>query len=255
MGYISYEAGLETIDVPARPGATESQSNIPDVNFVFVQRSIVFDHAASQIYVQSLVEDDRDWVISTARQIAQLVQHPQDVDSQEEDTALNETLACARIMKPSEAEYRAKVLACQQYLSSGDSYELCLTDETTITFPGPVNAWSLYKRLRRRNPAPFGAFLRLSDALVVGSSPERFLHWDRAGRCEFRPIKGTVKKSDTMTRKAAHAILNSSKERVENLMIVDLIRHDLCGVVGRKTAQCPSSWWSRNTRPFTSLSR
>jgi para-aminobenzoate synthetase len=36
MGYISYEAGLETIDVPAWPGATESQSNIPDVNFAFV---------------------------------------------------------------------------------------------------------------------------------------------------------------------------------------------------------------------------
>ncbi|KAL2826375.1 hypothetical protein BJY01DRAFT_255999 [Aspergillus pseudoustus] len=138
MGYISYEAGLETIDVPAWPGATESQSNNPDVNFAFVQRSIVFDHAAFQIYVQSLVEDDQDWVIYTARQIAQLVQHFQEVDSQEEDTALNETLACARIMKPSEAEYHPKVLACQQYLSSGDSYELCLTDETTITFLGDI---------------------------------------------------------------------------------------------------------------------
>lgn len=55
------------------------------------------------------------------------------------------------------------------------------------------------------------------------SSPERFLSWDRTGHCQFRPIKGTVKKSD-FTRKEAYEILESSKEQAENLMIVDLIR-------------------------------
>lgn len=55
------------------------------------------------------------------------------------------------------------------------------------------------------------------------SSPERFLSWDRTGHCQFRPIKGTVKKSD-FTRKEAYEILGSSKEQAENLMIVDLIR-------------------------------
>lgn len=55
------------------------------------------------------------------------------------------------------------------------------------------------------------------------SSPERFLSWDRTGHCQFRPIKGTVKKSD-YTRKEAYKILESSKEQAENLMIVDLIR-------------------------------
>jgi para-aminobenzoate synthetase len=95
-----------------------------------------------------------------------------------------------------------------------------------------MDPWALYKRLRRMNPAPFGVFLRLSDAVIVGSSPERFLSWDRSGHCQLRPIKGTVKKSATMTREKAHKILNSSKEQAENLMIVDLIRHDLSGIVG-----------------------
>jgi para-aminobenzoate synthetase len=67
---------------------------------------------------------------------------------------------------------------------------------------------------------------------VIGSSPERFLQWDRRGHLQFRPIKGTVKKGPGVNQTDAHAILNSSKERAENLMIVDLIGHDLGGVVG-----------------------
>jgi para-aminobenzoate synthetase len=63
----------------------------------------------------------------------------------------------------------------------------------------------------------------LSKLTTISSSPERFLSWDRTGHCQFRPIKGTVKKSDH-TRKEAYEILGSSKEQAENLMIVDLIR-------------------------------
>ncbi|KAL9118797.1 MAG: hypothetical protein Q9187_004648 [Circinaria calcarea] len=58
--------------------------------------------------------------------------------------------------------------------------------------------------------------------------------------CQFRPIKGTVRKQQIMSSNATHtvtlaeaiALLSTTKERAENLMIVDLIRHDLHGVVG-----------------------
>lgn len=96
----------------------------------------------------------------------------------------------------------------------------------------------MYLRLRLANPAPFSAYLDLSGAdstqniKVVGSSPERFLSWSREGACQFRPIKGTVKKTPTMTRAMAEAQLKTPKEQAENLMIVDLIRHDLSGVHG-----------------------
>jgi para-aminobenzoate synthetase len=96
----------------------------------------------------------------------------------------------------------------------------------------------MYLRLRSANPAPFSAYLDLSGAdpaqtiKVVGSSPERFLSWSREGDCQFRPIKGTVKKTPTTTRAMAEAQLKTPKEQAENLMIVDLIRHDLSGVHG-----------------------
>ncbi|KAF4120919.1 para-aminobenzoate synthetase [Geosmithia morbida] len=206
MGYLSYEVGLETIGVEPHPAS------------------------------DSLFSDDESWVDETGRLVSEL--RPEDdvradTEALLDEALLDEALARADTTRPAEDAYRDKVLQCQGYLSSGDSYELCLTDETTMEVPrDSLDGWALYRRLRQNNPAPFGAFIRLSGTTVVGSSPEKFLSWTRTGHCQFRPIKGTVKKSAEMTRERAHAILSSSKERAENLMIVDLIRHDLSGVVG-----------------------
>lgn len=264
MGYISYEAGLETIDVD--PHASCATGGVPDINFAFIHRSVVLNHEQSTIHVQSLLPEDHAWIAKT-RGIVETLRNQQ-LSAKEpraglngkrhkteelssavraglkESAALSDALLKADIRRPKETEYRNKVLRCQDSLASGDSYELCLTDETEIRIPRDdagkgVNEWALYKRLRQNNPAPFGAYLNLSGVTVVGSSPERFLRWTREGRCQFRPIKGTVKKGPDVTREQAHAILGSSKERAENLMIVDLIRHDLSGVVGPESTWVP----------------
>ncbi|CAI6340029.1 unnamed protein product [Periconia digitata] len=233
MGYISYEAGLETIDVT--PHAYSE--TIPDINFAFMHRSIVIDHKTSCVYIQSLLPEDWTWITDTGRILddlsnrTELAAKDMSLASARDNEILDRSLRTAQIHRPSEPTYRDKVLRCQEYLATGDSYELCLTDSTAIHSPG-IDDWTLYKRLRLNNKAPFGAFLRLSGVSIVGSSPERFLSWSRTGACQFRPIKGTVKKSASVTREKAHEILRSSKERAENLMIVDLIRHDLSGVIG-----------------------
>lgn len=245
MGYISYEAGLETIDVPLHESAAH-HTGVPDVNFAFIHRSIVIDHETSEVYVQSLLPDDWAWILQVGRvigdhtsrsQIHPVSKTPDDHNTGEEKE-LNSLLAQAEVNRPVEAVYRDSVLQCKDSLAVGDSYELCLTSETTIKVP-KVDPWSLYKKLRNNNPAPYGAFLRLPGMVVVGTSPERFLGWSRNGHCQFRPIKGTVKKGPGVTREMAEEILNSSKERAENLMIVDLIRHDLSGVVGARNVSVP----------------
>jgi para-aminobenzoate synthetase len=236
MGYISYEAGLETINVALHESSATNDT--PDINFAFIHRSIVLDHETGRAYVQSLFPDDWDWITEAGSKLESLMSDHDLREASTHKSGLEKYLGLSQISTPQERHYRSKVLKCQESLAEGNSYELCLTDETIITVPTPdgkgLDPWSLYKNLRRKNPAPFGAFLRLSNTTVVGTSPERFLKWERNGHCEFRPIKGTVKKSPDMTSERAHSILNSSKERAENLMIVDLIRHDLSGVVGAK---------------------
>lgn len=245
MGYVSYEAGLGTIRVDLDPSCA---SGNPDINFAFVHRSIVIDHETEQIYIQSLLPGDWLWILDVGRTVDAAMSRiacgqPKLSTPSSASTghSVREMLANAQLTRPTAEAYKAKVLQCQDALARGDSYELCLTDESEIRVPATdgLDPWLLYKQLRRNNPAPFGAYLRLSGATIVGSSPERFLRWTRRGRCQFRPIKGTVKKGPGVTSEMAHAILGSSKERAENLMIVDLIRHDLAGVIGAENTWVP----------------
>ena len=231
VGFIAYEAGLESIDVkPA--GLTKDR---PDMWFVFIQRSIVLDHTTGLVYLQSVRDDDLIWLCSAEQRLRRLTQ----VQSPVSINLENGHAAGHVVFSPGQNEYCRKVETCQDHLRAGSSYELCLTDTTLIR--SKSDPWSLYSRLRHFNPAPFGAYFSLTATSpdhvssthklnFVSSSPERFLSWSRGGRCQFRPIKGTVKKGPGVTREDAERILGSPKEQAENLMIVDLIRHDLNGV-------------------------
>lgn len=225
VGFASYEAGLETIDV--QPSTVDSKR--PDVWFTMVERSIIIDHTDKLAYVQSIRCDDAAWLcevtnrLTTGAKIATELRAPTFEQSPPNI-----------ISGPPPRGYVQKVEACQSHLRAGSSYELCLTDQTLVR--NSAEPWQLYQKLRQTNPAPFGAYLRLegqdNGVSIISSSPERFLSWSRDGRCQFRPIKGTVKKGPDVTREKAEAMLASEKEHAENLMIVDLIRHDLSGVGG-----------------------
>lgn len=245
MGYITYEACLETIDIP-----TLQQSKTPDLSFVFVERSIVFDHRRQKIHVQSINPNDWEWVCRTFSCL-------QSFRSVGQKSAFS-TPFPTRVSLPNEEVYKSKIRDCQSSLRQGHSYELCLTTQCTVQTPKSLSPWSLYLRLRQHNSAPFAAYLRLGPLTLLSSSPERFLCWSRpavveshkiskhaavrnhqkTSTCQFRPIKGTVNRTpkdptaQAVTLAQATAILSTDKERAENLMIVDLIRHDLHGVVG-----------------------
>ncbi|WP_152366124.1 chorismate-binding protein [Microlunatus speluncae] len=131
------------------------------------------------------------------------------------------------ITEPGPDWYRSAYRRVQEHLHSGDSYEVNLTFRRRIGFRG--DHAELYRRLRRINPAPHAAFLRLPSATVLSSSPERFLRIDDHGRVQARPIKGTAPRHDDPARDAAAAtgLRTETKTRAENLMIADLLRHDL----------------------------
>ncbi len=127
----------------------------------------------------------------------------------------------------------------QAYIREGDCYQVNLAQCFTAQAQG--DAWSLYLRLRRHNPAPFAAFFNTPQGSVLSSSPERFLAL-RQGHIETRPIKGTRPRClESSARDAAMAqeLLSSAKDRAENVMIVDLLRNDLSKVCELGSVQVP----------------
>ena len=126
--------------------------------------------------------------------------------------------------------YLDLVARCQAAIRDGEAYQLCLT--TTVTVDGPTDALATYARLRRSSPAPHAWFVRVGGTALLCASPERALSVDAGGTVTSSPIKGTRPRHADPERDAAAArdLLDSEKERAENLMIVDLVRNDLSRV-------------------------
>lgn len=225
VGYFSYELGVSSLLIPLRA----DRKRRADVNLAFAERSIVLDTHTGRIYVQSLLaHDDANWLDATVRRLRQQANLPPTPSATPPPPRPEST----KVTKPASDHYMDLVRAAQAHLAAGDSYELCLTARTHVALPAPASSpWTLYTRLRARNAAPYAAFLRLQGVTLLSSSPERFLSYSRTGHVQLRPIKGTVRKSPTTTFESASAILNTPKERAENLMIVDLIRHDLARIL------------------------
>ncbi|CCG84291.1 protein of unknown function [Taphrina deformans PYCC 5710] len=222
-GYLSYESGFEPLGV----APLESAVSEDDINMVFVERSIVLDHKQNKCYVQSIKAvidqvnvSDITWVESMVGSLSTLNGKQSKPSRDRYDTSL------VAVDLPEKEVYLENVKRAQQYLAEGQSYELCLTAPTKVTCENR-SPWELYQILRSRNPSPFAGYIRLHGMHLLSSSPERFLSWDRNGCCQLRPIKGTVRKQNRVTRSIATEILRDPKEVAENLMIVDLIRHDL----------------------------
>ncbi|KAL8718545.1 MAG: hypothetical protein Q9225_004335 [Loekoesia sp. 1 TL-2023] len=252
MGYVSYEACLETIGID-----TSTPEDRPDLCFAFIERSILVDHKRHLLHVQGLQYDEAD--CSTSKWIDDTISVLKDFSENKLGTLSSQDLSfskgTSRKVVPEESSYRSRIIRCQEQIRAGESYELCLTDRTHITTESKTSAWSMYTRLRRLNPAPFSAFIQLGHLTLLSTSPERFMKWSRfkkaeaaeacgsetdeqLSKCQFRPMKGTVRKKQEMldgsvhhvSREEATAILAAPKEQAENLMILDLIRHDLHGI-------------------------
>ena len=126
----------------------------------------------------------------------------------------------------SHKEYKEAIAKIKAYIRAGDCYQANYAQHFSATYSG--DSWAAYLQLRRALPSPFSAYLSWDDKAILSLSPERFIKI--SGRqVEAKPIKGTIARGISVEEDQEQAIrlMNSSKDRAENLMIVDLLRNDL----------------------------
>jgi para-aminobenzoate synthetase component I len=125
--------------------------------------------------------------------------------------------------------YLARHECLRAYIAAGDVYQANFTLRFSAPRPPAATLPALHMALRGLSPAPFAACIDAGACGLVSASPERFIRLHADGQVETRPIKGTAARhADPATDEAAAAALAASpKERAENLMITDLLRHDL----------------------------
>jgi para-aminobenzoate synthetase len=220
VGYLGHEARHEC-GHPVR-----HRSPTPDAVWVAVDRFVAVDHREAVTHLVALVPDGTPtpptWLDATAATLAGLRPLPEPPPAPAVDPG-----AVAAALVADRDRYLADIRRCVDHLSDGDSYEICLTTHAEVA--AAVDGFTVHRRLRRANPAPYGAYARLGGVEIACASPERFLRVTADSTVETRPIKGTAPRGATLAEDdaLATALASDPKTRAENLMIVDLLRNDL----------------------------
>jgi para-aminobenzoate synthetase component 1 len=219
VGYFSYDLGRHFETLPAK---AKQDIGIADMAIGIYTQAIVFNRHSKQYYL--VCPDDKRTSIEQAF-AQQLNEHL----SKKNQNQLAFKLSSAWQANISKKEYAQKFARVHRYLLSGDCYQINLSQRFTATYQG--DEFSAYTALREKNKAPFSAFIRLENCAILSISPERFLQL-KQGKVQSKPIKGTRPRSPNASIDAANAseLLNSEKDKAENLMIVDLLRNDISKV-------------------------
>ena len=236
VGYFGYES---MSDPTGRHAAAHA---MPDAAWMKVDRFIAFDHAEHVTWVvcldtQRVCEVNREWMRRMRQQLAARPSVPQPAP---EATRPPANGLGALAWRTSLAAYRDRILDAQAEILQGETYEVCLTNQ--LEGEGVIEPLGVYRLLRRHNPAPYAAFLKLADQAVLCASPELFLRIGEDLSVESRPIKGTAARCATAEedRATAEELAKDEKTRAENLMIVDLLRNDLNRVCDVDSVHVPS---------------
>jgi para-aminobenzoate synthetase component 1 len=243
VGYFGYELAREFETLPVTP---DVGLDVPEKMVGIHDIIIAFD-----------VFDRRMWLISTG--------HPETTKDRREQRAADRLAMVRkylRLARPFDdipavphapdikpwtsnfdrKSYEAAVQKVVDYIHAGDIFQANLSQCFEAEYaPDAIPArFDLYRRLAAQSPAPFGAYLNFGDVAILSNSPERFLQVKNA-KVLTQPIKGTRPRGKMPVEDAglAQELLNSEKDRAENVMIVDLLRNDLSRVCKPHSVETP----------------
>jgi para-aminobenzoate synthetase component 1 len=238
VGYLGYELAGRIEDLVF---GGDDDLGLPDLYVLFVDRLVSFDCAEDRFSVHALgFGGDAAAAGERAEQAADELLHrlSAPASSRGESGARAVRSPRAPFAFFDAGTYAKAVDAAKEEIAAGNAYQVCLTHRMERDHAGC--SWSLYRRLREENPAPFASYVELPEVAIASSSPERFLRLSPDRSVESRPIKGTRPRAEGDADRASRARLaDSAKDRAENLMIVDLVRNDLGRVCETGSVEVP----------------
>ncbi len=252
FGYWGYD--LKNFVEPRLPRRALNDLELPECHVGFYDSLVVFDHHLGTTWILA-TGLDRDGSRSPARAREQSdfwlehladqksnscapadSEHVPGSDSAELGAFHSNPLLGSLVEDPEQtsavfsnttrADFLARVARAQDYIHSGDIYQVNLSQRLSAPFPG--SGWRLFQALSDVSPAPFSAYLDAGEFQLASSSPELFLRLS-GSQIQTRPIKGTRPRSADPTRDAqlSYQLQTSEKEMAELVMITDLLRNDL----------------------------
>ncbi len=229
VGYLSYDL---CHFIERLPTTAIDDLQLPESYFGFYDTVVVLDNLENKTYIASTGFPELAGSKRLKRARLRLEEMKNRLSSplpnDPEANSANASKTTEAILKSNFTPegYMEAVNRVREYIAAGDVFQVNISQrfETELT----VTPYELYRRLRQLNPAPFASYLNFDGITIVSASPERFLRVD-GDWVETRPIKGTMPRGKDAIEDAvlAQELLDSIKDRAENVMIVDLERNDL----------------------------
>jgi para-aminobenzoate synthetase component 1 len=230
VGYLSYDL---CHFIERLPTTAVDDLELPESYFGLYDTILAFDNLENRVYIASTGFPELDEKQRLKRAKLRLKEMKNRLSSPSSSNIPG--IASESVRKAAEAVLRSNftpegymeaVNRVREYIAAGDVFQVNISQrfETELT----ISPYELYRRLRQINPAPFASYLNFDGVTIVSASPERFLRVD-GDWVETRPIKGTKPRGKNSAEDSmlAQELLNSIKDRAENVMIVDLERNDL----------------------------
>ena len=217
IGYFGYDLGRQ---VEAVSSTNDSATQLPDMHLGLYLWSLVIDHELRKttLYFHPTCE----------QKLIKLIRSRLANASAHQTQAFKLTKCFASTVN--KQRYQQHIGQIKDYIAEGDCYQVNYAQHLSAPYSGDL--WQAYLDLRKANPAPYSAFWQWDNQAILSLSPERFIQTKSDHgeiKAQTKPIKGTVLRGKTVEEDQENAIrlLNSDKDRAENLMIVDLLRNDL----------------------------
>jgi anthranilate synthase component 1 len=228
FGFLGYDMVRQMEELPA---PNPDPIGLPEAILMRPTLVVVFDSVKDQITVITPVRPEKGVTAQAAltraterlSAVVDALDKPLDKSATEFDAG---PLMVEPTSNTTPAEYKDMVLRAKEYIAAGDIFQVVLSQRFEAPFTLPP--FSLYRALRRVNPAPYLYFLNYGDFAVAGSSPEILVE-ARGGKVTVRPIAGTRPRGATPHEDLAleQELLADPKERAEHLMLLDLGRNDV----------------------------
>jgi para-aminobenzoate synthetase component 1 len=223
VGYFSYDL---CHFIERLPATAIDDLQLPECYLAFYDAILAFDNLERRAYITSTGFPE----LEEAKRMGKAQERLDELKAMIAETHCSEMAFSSKEVvlhsNFSHEEYVKAVAAAREYICAGDIFQVNLSQRFEADLP--ITPYELYSRLRLINPAPFASYLNFDGVTVVSASPERFLRV-RGDMVETRPIKGTRPRGRSAAEDEALAreLLHSTKDRAENVMIVDLERNDL----------------------------
>lgn len=232
-GVFAYDFIATFEDLPEVP---DSENICPDFMFYVAETLLVQDHQTQQSQILGSIfgglhSDENELRIATRLEELQ--------------SLCDDFVAPKKQLVPltgkistdvSDAQYRDIVKQLKENIVKGDIFQVVPSRSFSLSCPNPIAA---YAKLKETNPSPYMFYLKDSDFILFGASPESAIKYTHSSNdVEIYPIAGTRGRGfnpDGSINKDLDGRLElelrlDKKETSEHLMLVDLARNDVARI-------------------------